>query len=42
MTETTEDYKRALACARLYKENGIDTMAMVSPAEQSRRIIEYW
>ncbi len=35
MTETTEDYKRAVYCVKLYKENGIDTMVALPTAEQS-------
>ncbi len=35
MTETTDDYKRTLELIKLYKENGIDTMAGISSAETS-------
>lgn len=36
MKVLAEDYKRALDCVHLYYENGIETMAAISTAEQSK------
>ena len=35
MTTVTADYAQALECVRLYRENGIETMAAIPTAEQS-------